>query len=651
MPRTAALQLLGATGADLGLSDEDRAAVLAVQVPRGDAATWAALAATSPLSPPVDAQLSPEAIDDAMEQHLPHLMEVCRRPHARLDVVIEPTLAARTRRLAPSAVEYLAEHSEDWYRRSAAGVLPRRLLAQRVEPAINVYENRVAASLIDQLQRHLRKRLTEVRKLRDMLEDALHSSQDLTGTQHRLAWRLSELWGDNAIVDDQIDRIEALEELLQERLRQTSGLKDSVLYHAIPRRARAAGALQTTNVLTDHQHYRRVAALWLALERYKQHRRRAPEDREAARRRLLDAYDEYCLLLVARALEGLGLAAPPDATIRTGEPWEVDLTGLPSAVALRWDPDASATILVDGRPVVRLVPLPVSLSAPAEDAPDPTLVRERLDRLAQQKWWEDGVPVVVLYPGVRLERRGLTPEMARELNAPEAGLPSRRPALVPATPLDLFSLERVERVVRRAVTVAAFERFPPEAACRRSIREQLLGAAGWLAATGSLDTVAVLQPPDEQLLHQLGRAFHDSLAGLHPGRERDALVRELDAFLEAVRATRPLFDHLRRCPVCNAGNARFTLLGENRFFSASCGVCGATWGLYACANGHRIPVLDTGGRGSHEPSPDGLDRAYGRDILAVPCAAPGATNAFVCPTCHSCPGSTSSCGPDCLRAA
>ena len=648
MLRAGALQLLGATGADLGLSDEDRAAVLAVKAPRGDAATWAALAATSPLAPPVDAQLSPEAIDDAMEQHLPHLMEVCRRPHARLDVVIEPTLAARTRRLAPSAVEHLAEHSEDWYRRSAAGVLPRRLLAQRVEPAIDVYENRVAASLVDQLQRHLRKRLTEVRKLRDMLKDALHSSQDLSGTQHRLAWRLSELWGDSAIVDDQIDRIEALEDLLQERLRQTSGLKDSVLYRAIPQRARAAGALRTTNVLTDHQHYRRVAALWLALERYKQLRRLAPEEHEAARRRLLDAYDEYCLLLVARALEGLGLTAPPGATIRTGAAWEVGLTGLPSVVALRWDPDASATILVDGRPVVRLVPLPASLSAPAEDAPDPAVVRERLDRLARQKWWEDDVPVVVLYPGVRLERRALTPELARELNAPEAGLPNRRPALVPATPLDLFSLERVERVVRRAVTIAAFERFPPAAACRRSIREGVLRAADWLGATGSLDTVAVLRPPDEQLLQQLGRAFHDS-AGPRPNRERDALVREFDAFLEEVRATEPRFDHLRRCPACNAGDARFALLGENRFFSASCDVCGATWGLHACANGHRIPVLDTGGRVSREPGSDGLDRAYGRDVLAVPCAAPGASNAFVCPTCHSCPGGTTACGPDCLR--
>jgi hypothetical protein len=602
---------------------------------------WSRLTSESPLVQPTAEHLNRTPIDHAWDVHGPHLLEVFRRPHTVLDTLVEPTRASRAKRIAPGAIEHLAEHAEDWQKRTTSGVIPLRILAQRIDEQLDVYENRVAVGVADELLTYLRRRLAQLRLIINHLQTINNFSEHLSDQHHRRAERLGESWGDVFTTGDQLDRGGRLRNEMRERRRLVGGLQDTAMYRAVPRRARVRGPLRQTNVLTNHQHYRRVAALAHVLER----ERAKVGSREAqyiAWQTLMRAFDAFCLQLVGSAARRMGFEAEVGASISVDKPGHIALAGPLGRVDLRWDPWRGATLAVDGGSSVRFVPLAVALAGGGEGAGQvgehelAEEIRELTERLPGADRAERFT--VLLHPGLAEDRITFPPGLRRALNADEAGLSGKQdplPALVPVNPLDLLSLERVERVVRRVVLVDLFERYPAQAACRRNVHDRATRLVAWLQPAGSMDYMNVTEPPDRRRLDDLDRAIKAAKAGLD-----GSVSRGLDAFREAVAETHPLFERLCHCPVCDATGI-FSPRGSGCFF-VHCRVCDARWGLDRCGSCQaRVPFLDAKASADDATDPDRLDRYYGRDVLAVPSADPDREGGFVCPRCHAGPGSVS----------
>ena len=587
---------------------------------------WSALLATVPLVRPAPDRLEPTPVDRALETNGPHLLEVCRRPYAKLDTLVERTLASRASRFPPRAIQHLAEHSEDWQQRTVQAVIPRQLLAQRFEERLDVYENRVVARLVDRLIPYLRARHEELQQLRDLFRDVADFSSELRGN-HWLTARLSALWGGTFEMGDELDRVELLERQLAERLRRVGGLKDTALYETVPRNALVGARLRPTNVLVEHQHYRRVAALWRELDEHAPSARDQLEHYRAAQA-ASRSFDTYCLLLVAQALARFGFEPSGDPALDLKRGGELELRGARGGVRMRWDPPFGIVILVDDAQAIRFVPLGAHLAARVS----PVLRDLRAGASAART-------TVVLYPGLRHERDDAAPESALLLNPPDTGIHEQADcAALPVSPLDIFSLERVERVVRRRLLGDLLRSFPPVAACRRNVRDKVAALVSWLDPHPSDDGLFVLKPPSPQALGRLKAALREATKGLRP-RQDDALRRAFEAVPAAVEATSGYYAAISECPICT-GLGAFRSLGSHHF-ELSCTSCGSAWGLHACGEcGGRIPFLALGDEQPAEPWDDRgaltgerLDREHGRDVLAIPLEQPGGEHSFACPAC------------------
>lgn len=541
---------------------------------------WASLGSAVPFRRPRPEQLEPTGIDRAISVHGPHLLEVARSPYTQLDAVVEPARPSRARRIPPRAIEHLAEHSEDWQRRTVNGVIPRRVLSQHAEELLDVYENRVVARTVDRLLDYLGRRAATLDAYQRQLDPR---DVDDLGGPHWLARRLAALWGTTFDVQAQREQLEQLQDQLRLRRRHIGKLKDAALYRAVPELAAVGGRLRMTNVLMRHQHYRRVAALWQTLA---QTPALSVADAYGAAQRRLRAFDAFALLLIANSLHGLGYAASDEEPLHLTAPGALSLQGPRGLLTLTWDPLRGVTLGRGDAPLLRLVPLAARLAGAGANPGrrECEALERRLHALLEQARASDpeGEEVVVLYAGQRDERPELPDGLAHLLNPPDAGLASAPSAVLPVSPLDLYSAERVDRVVRRAVLI------------------DLLGQ-------GSAELLA-------REAAQVGTADR--------GRTAD-------------RAPDDALDRLRTCPTCGADGELEPWTEGNFLFT--CAACGTSWGLRPCAACQAgIPFLKLNPgqrpeRRSVAASSERLDREYGRDLLAVPRA--DGEESFCCPSC------------------
>ena len=184
-----------------------------------------------------------------------------QEPH--LHVEVERVPLAKARRLPIKAASYLASHTEDWERPLILSVLPKRILSEVRQDQIDIYENRVAARLVDHLVRYLDRRISVVRKWLKVFQDKEDYSNAVGGTYLRRQ-RISKLWGEAIDANETRKRAQATLEELERLKYRLMGLMESPLYRDVPRRADVAPTLQTTNILANDQNYRRVAELWRA---------------------------------------------------------------------------------------------------------------------------------------------------------------------------------------------------------------------------------------------------------------------------------------------------------------------------------------------------------------------------------------------------
>ncbi|WP_168664084.1 hypothetical protein [Paraburkholderia sp. SG-MS1] len=244
-----------------------------------------------------------------------HLAEIAHRPRYAMKYEAELSQIHRVRRMAPRAVEHLAAHSENWHSQSLFGVSPKRLLALLSEDDWSIYENKVYARLLDELDDYLRWRLAETRRITEQYEERRKLEQ-AEYIHHRLRERLFELWGeamDPAETKRGLDDSHDALAVLQDAKLHIGMLRQSELYRNVPRVARVPAQLRHTNILMHDSHYQHLRTLW-GKYRTRSKQQARPEQVFAHNVEALGDYAHYLRMMVHRVLSNMALVdARPDA--------------------------------------------------------------------------------------------------------------------------------------------------------------------------------------------------------------------------------------------------------------------------------------------------------------------------------------------------
>lgn len=603
-----------------------------------DRDTWEAWTAETPLLPALDEALEETALERAVATKLGYLEYACRQPRTHLKLEEERLLVGRCKRPSPKAPNVLAARSEDWERRTLWGVRPRRVLGIVRDDLYDIYENRVAVALIDNLDVALLRRLRSVRRAVALLKQRESYQHLLDGSHnYRRAERILELWGEALEDGGQLEHAQAVYRRIMALRRRVLALKDTLLYREIGGARGQRLQLRMTNVLIHDEVYRRIAELWVAWEDHIRSLSADPEIRWQQDQDAAQGFERFVFLVIVRALESLGFRRRTEGHAATdGSDDEWALEGPAGDIVLRRDESGVVVRSAYAKEPLRFVSVPAMLEASAT-----------LDE------WIRSVraPSVVIValpadePRLPVEKRVQLRSVADE--------PPGKPLFVAVAPWDLESVERVARMIRWYAWSALFEHYPPAVAL----------PPNWASPPRTPDwtrrrnqSLFVSRPPSEQ--ERVWRDLDDRIATadrakqealtkldaldpkdrrldrkrLHVKGELDQAEREHGAARQAqvaMQSAIKTIDLLRGCPVCRT-TAKVNAFEEaERLFRCGCSECRAVWGMRNCdACGRPFAFLEFAG---NEPSEQLLDadRRYGADVLALPLV----DGVYVCPRC------------------
>jgi hypothetical protein len=249
------------------------------------------------------------------------------------------------------------------------------------------------------------------------------------------------------------------------------------------------------------------------------------------------------------------------------------------------------------------------------------------------------IPTVVVYPGLVEERQELTGAAIRTLAYP-AGPAGTRSALgvIPVSPLDINSIERLARALRWALYGLPSLDYPPIVAMpARAVAEFGAELPNLAPRDGGVAVLRAFTKTEQEALETGVRLIAAEDTRL--GRGADELTRVHAELLAAHRALRAL----RTCPICGIDADRKFEPRDGSTFQCGCPSpsCESVWGTRICGQCHeRFPVLSFGLRQATVTTGDDLDRFFGNEVLAVPCPGLSQDDAgqqFRCPWCAHCP--------------
>lgn len=558
--------------------------------------------------------LNPDLIEISLETNKAQLRGVFHAPFAELSYVAERVAAPRAKRISRRAVQVLAAHSEDWLKASGTGVTPRRIEALERDEVVDIYENRVAARLIDDVRRHLKRLLEEDQNLQVLL-------QEIRGS-FRKTERLAYLWARQTPSEE-------LREAQLKRRQRIRGLmvlveefRDSRLYVGVPQRTRVRQPIIVTNLLGQDLNYRGVRRLWE--DWWKS--RKIDGNPEEYRARLLDetkAFFDLTWLIVSRSLENLSTTESP-ITRRSGEIEFRSNWGSLCFKTINSFDDGSWELIATNKNSEQpnSSTLVVSIACQILQGTNGD-VRGRVNKILRQLDTEKFQNVLICFPGTMgdVDPYKDVRELGLSLN-PIASIGRNHPRnvwLVPISPLDLESSERVERIVRWIVISQSLLLYPVKVSTSKAVCDFVAGM--------SFSSV-VRNGPDLEVNQFLGRKEQVRFEN-----EIDQRIKALQSQLRGIGvaeagALKTLKSDIRLastqieawmvCPIC--GKEGLLEARSSHTFESKCKVCESRWGLrHDASSNHRVPFLWMGdGKADIPPGPE-ISKWLGRDVLAEPC--------------------------------
>ena len=625
-----------------------------------------------PLVPGMSDEVEIKPLDQKIREHFGHLEAVCFKPRAHLHVEVERVPVSKARRIAPAAAAYLASHTEDWDRPLIRGILPKRILSEVRHDQIDIYENRVAARLLDHLTVYLGRRIQKLRKLLKMFQEKEDYTSGATGGTYQRRGRIMALWGESIDANEGRRKAEATLKELDWLKYKLMGLVDTPLYRSVPRRSYVPTTLRMTNILANDQHYRRVSELWREWADTGAGHVKSPQELNAEAQELCRGMDSFSMLLVVRALEMLGYepqSADWEASLAPGT--TIRLQGHGVSLSALWQADGTILIQTEDDSL-RFLPLAFDLGG----ANNEEQAQAALDRICGSAL-KTSSKLTVLYAASSDEAKGkLSLDLRQALhtvgNDPRTNV--SKVGVLPVSPWEIGSTERVARALRWFITSARFNGYPwtidvpPEA-----LNGFAFEKAQWLAGTNRGRSIELIRPPQEyeweqfsvesvvvnanaalktaqqsreQISTQLRRAVRAGGAGDLNRRKREAqqAIIKAEGVLEAIEAVAKQLvaaqsrsGALLQCPTCgeSADAIRDFEPRDHGCFRCHCPGCKTAWATRLCGAGHKYAVMLPSGDfvDTEDTQPGWEDRVYGGDLLALPARTNSDEWGFACPDC------------------
>ncbi len=603
-----------------------------------EAKSWSDWIAETPLLPALDDALDETPLERAIVAKLGYLEAACQQPRTHLRLDEERLAVARCKRPSVRAPSELAARSEDWERRTLWGVRPRRVLGIVRDELYDIYENRVAVALVNNLDVALQRRMRSVRRVVELLKQRDNYQHVLDDSHnYRRAFRILELWGEALEDRGQLEHAKAVQRRIVALRRRVLALKDTLLYRQIGGHRQVRLQLRMTNVLSHDDVYRRVAELWIAWEDHVRSLNVDPEVRWRQEQDAADGFERFVFLVIVRALDVLGFRptrAGQAAPVGCHGEWTLE--GPAGDIVLRRDRAGISVRSVHADVPLRFISLPSTLEA--------------------------GVTVGELLGSMRGRSVVLAALPADELRAPvEARMRLRgisdgrrgAPMLVAVAPWDLESVERVARTLRWHTWSALFDRFPlavdlpsgwfpPSCPLRwirigdrvlHVIRPPATHEQAWLELDARIEAAtSLIQDAQTKLNACSSRDPRENRKRLHLKQELDHAAKDQNAarqLKEGIGKAVAIVQLLRCCPVCRKTAEVQQFEQTEELFRCQCSDCGAKWGRRLCNGCQKsFAFLDFPG---NTPSDQLLeaDRHYGADVLALPVRA----GVYACPNC------------------
>lgn len=578
------------------------------------------------------------ALDDALDRHLRALTSVCAKPHDRLDTERLLVRAEQARRVPVAGLIRLAEHSEDWAELRSGNVHPARLLAQRNVEDFDFYENRLAVQLIDHLRQYVSRRINTLEKLKRHIAD-LQRYEGALHERHLSHWTRARLAN---VLAGAASRAAAQAEPIEDELRWMLKTRERVnahrgyaLYRLAKRQVPVPLELRRTNLLSGDRHYHDVALLWKA---WAQRWTRESQALRTHEHEFAHAYAAYTRAITLRACRDLGLAPmDPRASLCDGATIDIgDSSGI--RLTLHSPHEGTIELLADDQPVTRIIAVPDDLTRGG------SVADAEVAAAALVSQFEDArVPTIVAYPGETVDRHVLPAVLQQFLHwagpFPSATAPRLLYGVIPVTPLEIESTERMSRALRWSwYATWALDAYP--ARIPAPVQRRLSGRE-WLRA--AQPQWEMLRPPTVSEIDELQREL-DQQSGRRPAQPTAEQPAHADIRVPLASAL-DVLAQLRACPFCHQSARTFTPRDLDTFH-CRCD-CGGQWGTRPCGTCKRaFPVLWSGAAvkivagGDADPyaSGDRIDSLFGSEVLALPCPSFADWSRFRCPWCGVCQG-------------
>jgi hypothetical protein len=621
------------------LSESLRSFELERQKLLSNSTSWINWVKLPPLVPKIEDKINIQALEVTTKQNLGHLEEICCRPRTYLKMETERLPVSRAQRISHHAAEFLASHTEDWERRTFRSVVPKRVLCIVKEELLDIYENKVTVRLIDNLLEYTRQRIQQVETLKRQLEEAEYLSGTTSDIHWRNRQRIYQLWGNDFDAATPLKRAEVtLRHLLQLQYKLQS-LIGTDFYKAIPQRVVIGSTLKRTNILVNDQHYRYVDLLWREWSRC--HHGQAKNSRQVfeENQKLFRGFESFCLLLIGRALTGSGndndkgfgfKAIANLIPTRGGE--TILFRGALGEVSLTWQEDGSFLLHSDGIKDLHLVPIIATLTA-SNNSETIASILETFSRSLRSNTESLNV---ILYPGTEEERKKLPFHIQRRINTlGNDRLPQEAAmAILPVSPLDIISVERIARAVQWWLNSQRYQSYPRTLPI--NIPDTLLKDIDWLEKENKSNLVRVLRSPlpeDEHFFKTKIQNFINQLQS--SGSKERGQLQQIEKIKNIPSQAKRYIQLLQICPVCYSTGS-FTAL-NSQCFHCKCSKCESSWGTRSCGScGEKYPYIHITGVVKNNRQPDWVERTLGREIIAVSCWKNNNYSNFICPHCGTC---------------
>lgn len=191
------------------------------------------------------------------------LPTIFNKPKQHLKQICEIRPASVATRIGHESIQYLASHSEHWKGIQVSGLVPDKLMARVLEEDFGIYENIVAKSLINRLN----KQITKLRHdtIDCLIQGKVNEATDAYGGDGKNCYiaKKALLRGmkDELLEELQIQLMDQKDNI-EEILKITSRCRSSRLYRQLKRKKDITGSLNKTNIFMMDKHYKNVYQIW-----------------------------------------------------------------------------------------------------------------------------------------------------------------------------------------------------------------------------------------------------------------------------------------------------------------------------------------------------------------------------------------------------